>query len=74
MLKQPKAGTQASTILDHLKRADYLTDSQASSLYGIGQCAYVVHKLRKKGFNIKSTRRPCIKYAGNTYVEYSLAA
>ena len=68
-----KRPTQAEVVMDHLKRADYSTDSQATSLYGIGQLAYVVHKLRKKGIKITSTMKPCIKPGAVRYAEYRLA-
>lgn len=64
--------TQCDIVLDHLRRAEYITDSQAVSLYGIGQVAGVVHKLRKRGYRIKSTFRKCIKPRATRYAEYRL--
>lgn len=64
-----KAGTQASTVLEHLRRKEFITDVEASGLYGIGQTAHVVHTLRKRGFDIVSTRKQGVRAS---YVQYSL--
>ena len=67
--KAVNKGTQAHTVLTHLRSKKFLTDVEASGLYGIGQAAYVVHTLRKKGFDIVSTRKQGVRAS---YVQYSL--
>lgn len=64
--------TQRELVLDHLRRADYITDSQATSLYGIGQVARVVWELRKAGYVISTTFKKCIKPRATRYAEYRL--
>lgn len=67
--KAPRKGTQQETILNHLKRNKYITDVTASGLYGIGQCAGCVFKLKKLGHNIKTTMREGMR---GRYAEWSL--
>lgn len=64
--------TQGQQILAHLRRREYITDVEASGLYGIGQVAYVVHMLKKKGHVITSTSRPAVKVGATYYTEYRL--
>lgn len=67
--KAPRHGTQQAVIMDHLKRRDYITDVEASGLYGIGQCAGVVWKLRKLGHQITTTMQEGVRAR---YAEYRL--
>lgn len=67
--KPPRRGTQQETILQHLRRRSYLTDVQASGLYGIGQAAGCVYKLRKLGYIISTTMKEGVRAR---YAEYRL--
>ena len=67
--KQPRYGTQAATILSHLKSNPYITDVTASGLYGIGQCAGCVFKLRKLGWAIHTKMKSGVRAP---YAEYSI--
>lgn len=70
--KKPRRITQAEQVLSHLRRKTYITDVEASGLYGIGQVARVVWGLKKKGFTVESTNRPAVKEGAAYYTEYRL--
>jgi hypothetical protein len=70
-MKNINKGTQADTIMTHLQRKEFITDVEASGLYGIGQLAYVIHTLRKKGYEIISNRKTGVRAS---YVQYSLVS
>lgn len=70
-MKAIRKGTQADTIMTHLLRKEFITDVEASGLYGIGQLAYVVHTLRKNGYKILSNRKAGVRAS---YVQYSLVS
>ena len=67
--QKPKEGSQADIILTHLKRRD-ITHIEAAGLYGIGQVASVVHRLKLKGWPITKTFQHGIRAQ---YAVYSLS-
>lgn len=61
--------TQAAQVLSYLRSRKRLTQSTASSLYGISRLAAVVWRLNKQGYNIVTTLKDGVK---GKYAEYSL--
>lgn len=61
--------TQAAQVLSYLRSRKRLTQSTASSLYGISRLAAVVWRLNKQGHNIVTTLKDGVK---GKYAEYSL--
>ena len=68
-VKVPRRGTQPRTVLTHLQTNEYLTDVVCTGLYGIGQLASCVYKLRARGYNISTLLKKGVR--GN-YAEYRL--
>ena len=68
-MEQP---THREIVLDHLTRSPYITDAQAAGLYGIGQLASVIFRLRKQGYKITTTKRAAVKPRATFYAEYRL--
>jgi hypothetical protein len=65
-------GPQQKTILSHLTSGRSISNMEALVVYNISRLSDVVHKLRRKGFDVHTDVR--VDNAGHKYSRYSLAA
>lgn len=64
--------TQLEIVNHHLENHGSITPLEAQSNYGIWRLAAVIHKLKKRGVDIK--RKLKTAPSGNKYAVYSIAA
>ena len=55
--EEPRKGTQAAFVLDHLRNYRVITFDEAYATYGIERLPTTVNKLRNKGWNIDTHQR-----------------
>lgn len=63
--------SQADQVLSYLKMKKTINATEAFGLYGIQRLAAIVHRLKKRGHNIRSIDRQGVR---GRYTEYMLGA